>query len=110
MRISDWSSDVCAADQLLERRKERFGIGMFEPIDAQLGAARRLGVEIVRHRDEARDERLIAPESDRIAAVDRDDSDRRTHPLPRRREEGLERGGAYAPARIFPRATPAGRA
>src|SRR3546814_5770887 len=71
MRISDWSSDVCSSDLLLERRKERFGIGMFEPIDAQLGAARRLGVEIVRHRDEARDERLIAPESDRIAAVDR---------------------------------------
>src|SRR3546814_6585746 len=83
---------------------------MFEPIDAQLGAARRLGVEIVRHRDEARDERLIAPESDRIAAVDRDDRDRRTRALPRRRDEGLERGGDFARAGIFPRDDLAGRA
>src|SRR3546814_1363679 len=64
---------------------------MFEPIDAQFGAARRLRIEVVRHRDEARDERLIAPESDRVAAVDRHDRDRRPRTLPRRRDERGER-------------------
>src|SRR3546814_12580886 len=37
---------AAAADELLQRRQQSFGIGMFEPIDAQFGAAGRALVEV----------------------------------------------------------------
>src|SRR3546814_6972492 len=52
---------------------------------------------------------LIAPESDRVAAVDRHDRDRRPRTLPRRRDERGERGGDFARAGIFQRDDLTGR-
>ena len=46
---------------------------MLKPIDAQFGPACRFLIEIGRHRDKARDHRLIAAQRDRVAAVDRHD-------------------------------------
>src|SRR3546814_19337159 len=74
---------------------------MFEPVDAQLGAARRALVEVVRHGDEARDHRLVAPERNRVAAVDRDDLDRRLRAFARRGDDLLQRGRDFARTGIF---------
>ena len=82
---------------------------MVEPIDAQFGTARRLGVEVVRHRHEARDERLIAAQRNGVAAVDRHDRDRRLRALACRRHQRLQRRGDFARAGVFQRDDLAGR-
>ena len=82
---------------------------MFEPIDAQFGAARRLGIKVVGHRHEARDERLVAAQRNRVAAIDRHDRDRRLRTLAGRGDERLERRGDLAGTGIFQRHDLAGR-
>ena len=82
---------------------------MFQPIDAQFGPACRFLIEIGRHRDKARDHRLIAAQRDRVAAVDRHDRDRRPRTLARRGDQCGEGCGDFARPGIFQRDDLAGR-
>ena len=60
------------ADHLLEHRQQLLGVGMIEEDDADLAAVRGAPVEIPGDRGELGHRRGVAPEGDRVGAVDRD--------------------------------------
>src|SRR5690606_14537157 len=87
-----WRGIAATADKLLQGGEQGFSIGMFEPVDTQLSAARRLPVEVVCHGDEAGNEGLVSPQCDRIAAVDWHNRNGRLRALTRRGNQCLKRG------------------
>ena len=84
------------AEQLLQYGQKLGGVGMFEEHDPDLGAARRPGVELGRHRRQPRHRGRIAAQRQRVRAVDRNDGDAAI--LAR---QGIERGGDLAGAGIL---------